>query len=144
TVPPVVGMSARDAELLLRKVDLQLGQIRDGKPQTPAGIVQQQNPSAGSARPANGRVDVWLSTNQVPPTPKVPSVIGLTIDQAKQRLDPLHMRLGAIHQQPAHAKPGTIFRQNPQEGSPAATGGQVEVWVAPPKKVATPTPLPIG
>jgi hypothetical protein len=141
TVPSVVGLSRSDAELKLKGHGLRLGEVSAGSPQTPAGMVQRQNPPVGSPRPASSRVDVWLSTNQSPVT--VPTVTDGTVDQAKQKLAKSNLRLGAIHPLPAQATAGIILRQNPKSGTQVVPGTAVEVWVATPQKVATPTQPPV-
>ncbi len=125
TVPSVVGLNAADAAAALRAAGL--GYVtRRIVSQRSAGIVVEQSPRAGTARP---RGDVLLSVSQGPLHVTVPDVTGVARALAVRRLSaagfPVVIRM--VHGQGAA---GTVVSQVPRGGSIAAQGGTVHIEVA--------------
>jgi beta-lactam-binding protein with PASTA domain len=73
-VPDVVGLDERTAASRLQQADLGLGRVAPRVARQPAGTVIAQQPSACSTRPANGRVDLVVSSG--PRAPETPAPEG--------------------------------------------------------------------
>ncbi len=87
------------------------------------------------------RISIRWSRHTAPPTqqtpgigdlltPNVPSLLGLTVEQAKQRLEERGLRLGSVHQEPSDTRPGIVFRQNPEAEQRVIILTRVDVWVS--------------
>src|SRR5688572_25131452 len=63
-VPNIVGLTRAAAASRLQESDLALGQVQTRAASQPAGSVIDQQPRACAPRPANGRVNVLVSTGE--------------------------------------------------------------------------------
>jgi eukaryotic-like serine/threonine-protein kinase len=85
TVPTVTGLKLREAERQLESERLRVGDIeRRFDDDAPRGEVIQQSPEPGEVAPRRSEVDLVVSKG--PPRVAVPSVVGLTADEAEAKL----------------------------------------------------------
>lgn len=130
-VPSVLGLSVQGARQRLEEHGLRLGRVRQEPSDNPPGIVFRQNPEAGQQATVSTRVDVWVSgTADEPISPRVPSVLGLSVERARQRLEEHGFRLGSVRQGRGDAPAGAIFRQNPEAERQVPPSTRVDVWVS--------------
>ncbi|HEX2077079.1 MAG TPA: PASTA domain-containing protein, partial [Longimicrobium sp.] len=59
----------------------------------------------------------------------VPSLVGLTVEDARELLARRKLTLGAMEETVTSGVPGTIARQQPQPGARVAPGSSVPVWL---------------
>jgi beta-lactam-binding protein with PASTA domain len=102
-------------------------QAEGGKP----GSITTQDPPAGIVLPLGSGIALTVVVG-------VPSLIGLTQDDARAVLDPLGLKLGSIASQPSSAPLGTILGQDPTAGSAADAATVVNVTLAAPIEVTVP------
>lgn len=129
-VPSVLDLSVERARQRLEEHGLRLGRVRHDPSDNPPGIVFRQNPEAEQQVTVSTRVDIWVSgTSDEPISPRVPSVIGLSVEKARQRLEEYGFRLGSVRQGRWDAPAGSIFRQNPEAERQVPASTNVDVWV---------------
>ncbi|MFC0582471.1 Stk1 family PASTA domain-containing Ser/Thr kinase [Micrococcoides hystricis] len=100
------------------------------------------NPALGSKVKVGSSVDLTLSSGQV----KVPSVVGLSLEDATKKLEAKDVGLNveAKYNETDEAVPGTVYEQDKTAGDSVDQGSTVTVTiaVAPPKPTPTPSPSP--
>jgi serine/threonine-protein kinase len=136
TLPEITGMPLDQARATLEAVQLV---VREADTQfsedMPAGNVlfwevpAQQGLSAGGQVPKGTTVEVTVSAG---PTPRlVPNLVGLSVDQARQKLTDVGLALGDISQEINNDVPaGQIVSSSPAAGASAARGATVSVLVS--------------
>ncbi len=148
-VPPLTGETPEQARETLAQVGLKLGRVELGKGEGAQGTIFSQEPAAGQWARVSSSVDVKV----VPkgkraatgsgefPWRIVPSLRGLTVEEATQTLGRSGLQMGNVSFGAAQVAPGTIFGQEPQPDSRALAGTAVNVrvaQVAPAKPVIVP------
>lgn len=129
-VPKVTGLSAQEAEQRLEDVGLDI-KIVDQKPNdtVPAGHIIDQNPLAGARAKKGDAVKVTISLGVE--TTKVPTLIGLTIDEAKEELRKAELQLGSVSHAPSSSvASGRIMRQSVDPGITVSKGSPIDVVVS--------------
>ena len=101
------------------------------------GAVIRTDPAAGSTVPAGSTVVLYVSRQQVTTTTTVPSVVGLTVDDARTLLVQNHLTLGSQTQAYSDLPEGTVIEQEPAANTTAKFNTRVNVTVS-----AGPEPLP--
>jgi len=145
-VPNVVGQQQDQAAATLQSKGFKVDTKTDATSSSPAGQVISQNPSGGTAAPG-ATITITVSGGAV----SVPSVVGDSQATATQILTNAGFQVSVQNGSgPANVANGTVFSQNPQNGT-AAKGSTVTIFVqngqspsAPPTDTATPTVTPTG
>ena len=99
--------------------------------------VIRTDPAAGSQVAAGTTVVIYVSRPQVATTTKVPSLIGMSVDDARTLLVQRKLGLGSQTEQYSDQPVGSIISQNPGEGASAKLNTRVSVVVS-----AGPEPAP--
>ena len=94
TVPNVVGKPVEVAQTTLKKLDLKVSVDEIASDDVPAGEVISQTPIAGTNVKAK-RI-IHLTVSKGGSTMLIPDLKGLTLSQAKERLDKLGLTIGAV------------------------------------------------
>ena len=102
-----------------------------------SGAVIRTDPAAGSQVAAGSTVVMYISRPQVATTTKVPSLTGMSTDDARTLLVQNHLGLGSQTEQYSDQPVGSIISQNPGEGASAKLNTRVSVVVS-----AGPEPAP--
>ena len=102
-----------------------------------AGSIIRTDPAAGSQVAAGTTVVVYVSRPQVSTTTKVPSLIGMTVDDARTLLVQKKLGLGSQTEQYSDQPVGTVIGQDPAAGSTAKLNSRVNIVVS-----AGPEPAP--
>ncbi len=127
-VPDVVGLNRDQAEIVLTRA----GYVTDIVWVDAENDVEQvvgMRPAAGTAIKVSGSVQLLVSAG--PRTPDVPDLSTSSLDEAREALDRLGLRLGEVTERPdSLAAPGTVLSQSPQPGSVLDRGAAVSVVVA--------------
>ena len=100
-------------------------------------IFIRTDPAAGSQVAAGSTVVVYISRPQVATTTKVPSLIGMSAEDARTLLVQNHLGLGSQSEQYSDQPVGTVISQNPAAGATAKLNGRVNIVVS-----AGPEPAP--
>ena len=143
-VPNVVGQQQDQAAATLQSKGFKVDTKTDATSSSPAGQVISQNPSGGTAAPG-ATITITVSGGAV----SVPSVVGDSQATASQILTNAGFQVSVQNGSgPANVANGTVFSQNPQNGT-ATKGSTVTIFVqngqspsAPPTDTATPTVTP--
>jgi beta-lactam-binding protein with PASTA domain len=131
-VPDLKNLPLTQAVDAIVKAGCILGQVKEGPIGNPAdkGKVIDQSPSARTTVPLGTPVDVTIAG----PVCSIPSVAGLTPEQAKPILIAAGCDLGTVTVGPAGNPDdaGKITGQNPPAGGQVPEGTKVDVVIAPP------------
>lgn len=115
------------------------------------GYIFRQEPQAGDRLPQGSRVTVYVSLGPPLGESQVPSLVGLTIDQARVELNKKNLKLDENFQwatsESAEYLSGQIIDQQPAAGSTVPEGTPVKVVVSrgpgpPPRDVRIKVPVP--
>lgn len=138
TVPNVVGKPVEVAQTTLKKLDLKVSVDEIASDDVPAGEVISQTPIAGTNVKAK-RI-IHLTVSKGGSTMLIPDLKGLTLSQAKERLDKLGLTIGAVENGNDPDKPSEIIiSQSPEPGSKTTKGTRVNIVINMKQKVSVPS-----
>ena len=137
TVPDLTNYVQADAEQQLKNLGVSVLVTQAVDTSVASGAVIRTDPAAGSQVAAGSTVVVYISRPQVSTTTKVPSLVGMTADDARTLLVQNHLGLGSQSEQYSDQPVGTVISQNPAAGSTAKLNGRVNIVVS-----AGPEPAP--
>jgi beta-lactam-binding protein with PASTA domain len=127
-VPDVAGFPRSLAERTLRAAGFMLGKADTLPASSEAGIVVQSRPSAGVGRAAGTPIDLVISSGPAELT--IPSVVGLSLAQARERIEQLGLLVGATGGRVVPGRPeGLVLEQRPPAGIRSPRGGRVDLVV---------------
>ncbi len=135
TVPDLIGLTAREAQVAISDAGLMLGTQQTGfSDQVPEGRVMLQDPSPFAKVSKGSKVQLTFSKGPTPDLVTVPDCIGLHIDQALTKLQSAGLVPGRIIKDLRGGlglPPGTVLDQNPPLGVSVAPGSSVDLVVSP-------------
>jgi beta-lactam-binding protein with PASTA domain len=127
-VPSIRGLSRADAIGLLQRYGYRVA-IRRMNNRAEEGTLVALTPAAGQ-RAAVGSV-VTITVSAGPPWVRLPAVVGLTLGDARARLQAVGVEVGRVGYDPASPEPvGTVVAQAPAEGDSIRQGSGVRVTLA--------------
>jgi eukaryotic-like serine/threonine-protein kinase len=127
-VPSVVGLSQAGATSTLQNAGFKVKAEKKASQSVAQGNVISQDPAARTQADKGSTVTITVSNG--PPKVAVPSLHGMTPDQATSALQQVGLVLGTQTQQASTAPKGTIFAQDPTPGTKIAKGQSVNVTVS--------------
>ncbi len=129
-VPDVTGLDAALAQRIVTAGGLTVSRMDSVQaPKTLPGIVVVTRPPAGSVEPPG--FGVVLVVNRGAPTIPVPDVVGLTLADARTKLEAAGLTLGSVtRRRTTDANPGTVIAQQPAAQTLAPPGLLVDIVVA--------------
>ena len=128
-VPDLTGLTVEKAQSTLRADGLTLGeQIQEPSEKVPAGSIISQTPEDANEVEKGSAVDVVVSTGVEETV--VPTLVGLSIDEARQALREADLKLGNTTQVPSREPRGTVTKVEPKEGKSLEVGESVDVRYA--------------
>ena len=136
-IPDVTNYVQADAEQLLRDSGLSVLVVQNVEPSVAVGAVIRTDPAAGTSVAAGSTVVVYVSRQQVATTTTVPSVVGLTVDDARTLLVQNRLTLGSQTQAYSDQPVGTVIAQETAAGATVKFNTRVNVTVS-----AGPEPCP--
>ena len=144
-VPSLIDISQSNAQEMLANLGLELDQIDFAFSDAEKGRVIAQEPAAGTVSSDKSGVSIVVSRGPELATFRMPEVRGLSIEQAKQRLQGLGLRkvesvAGAISLE----NPNVVTAQVPQPGSLVTTGSHVVLNFALSSQTVTQVPSLVG
>ena len=137
TVPDLTNYVQADAEQQLKNLGVSVLVTQAVEPTVASGAVIRTDPAAGSQVAAGSTVVVYISRPQVATTTKVPSLVGMSTEDARTLLVQNHLSLGGQTQQYSSQPAGTVLSQSPEAGSEAKLNSRVSIVVS-----AGPQPQP--
>ena len=137
TVPDLTNYVQADAEQQLKDLGVSVLVTQAVDTTVASGAVIRTDPAAGSQVAAGSTVVVYISRPQVATTTKVPSLIGMSAEDARTLLVQNHLGLGSQAEQYSDQPVGTVISQNPAAGATAKLNGRVNIVVS-----AGPEPAP--
>jgi beta-lactam-binding protein with PASTA domain len=127
-VPDVAGYDEDTARLLMESAGLTVT-IERAQTAAPRGVVVNSRPPSGTA--LNPGRPVALVVSQGAPTITVPDVAGLTLQDARVKIEAAGLRVGTtLTRSTTVAEPGNIIEQRPQAGTLGAPGTAVDLVIA--------------
>ncbi|MCX7971113.1 MAG: Stk1 family PASTA domain-containing Ser/Thr kinase [Negativicutes bacterium] len=128
-VPDLRGLGKDEAVNMLTQAGLLLGRVseRESAGDKP-GTVIDQSLRANSQTTKGTTVDIVISAAS---RMSVPDLRGLTVGDARQKLEGMKLKLGNVDEVPADSYPvGTVVTQKPLAGGEIPVGGTVDVAIA--------------
>jgi serine/threonine-protein kinase len=127
-IPDVAGYDEDTARLLMESAGLTVT-IEHTQTSAPKGVVVNSRPPSGTA--LNPGRPVALVVSEGAPTITVPDVVGLTLEDARPKIEDAGFRIGTTFTRSTTvAQPGTIIEQRPQAGTLGAPGTAVNLFIA--------------
>ena len=129
-VPDVVGMSQVAAQYRIIAAGLALGTVTTQQSATiAAGLVIEQDPAAGLAKPPGTAVNLTVSGGSL--TTSVPAVAGLSQEAAQDAITAAGLALGEVsHEYSDNVEAGLVIRQSPDAAATANAGDPVDIVVS--------------
>jgi beta-lactam-binding protein with PASTA domain len=128
-VPDVSGLDGGLAQRLIAAAGLMVTQVESVQAATPLGLTLLTRPPAGTALAPGAGLALVVSRGA--PTISVPDLLGMSIADARTRLEMDGLDLGTpTRRRTADATPGTVVAQRPAAGTLASPGTVVDIVVA--------------
>lgn len=140
-MPNLVGITLREGRARLESFGLMLGKLAYRYDISKNVILEQRIDgkiiTAGDSVPKGTEIELVLGKGLADEKAPVPNLIGLTVDQAKEKALDALFSIGAIIQDEKNIKgedapPVKIYRQRPESSSDAylALGSAIAIWVS--------------
>ena len=130
TVPDLTNYVQADAEQQLKSLGVSVLVTQAVDTSVASGAVIRTDPAAGTQVESGSTVVIYVSRPQVATTTKVPSLSGMSVDDARTLLVQNHLGLGSQTDQYSDQPVGTVIGQNPAAGSTAKLNGRVNITVS--------------
>ncbi len=133
-IPSVTGIPVNEAEQQLHASGFRRGSVRSEPSEVvERGLVIRQDPPARTDANPGQSVDLWLSAGAPPPPPRpvIPSVTGITMNEAVQQLQASGFSRGLVRSERNDVvEKNLVFRQEPPAGMEANPGQSVDLWIS--------------
>lgn len=127
-VPDVVNFDAAEARKVLLAGGLSIGGEDSVQSSIEPGVVVQTRPAAGAARDAGTAVSLVLSSGPAPTG--VPSVVGMSLDDARRVVERLGLTVGSLKVNARPGPQGVVLEQSPSAGSRLVRGSRVDLVIS--------------
>jgi len=128
-VPDVSNLDVALAQRLVAAAGLVVSQVESVQSAAPQGLAMLTRPPAGTALAPGAGLALVVSRGA--PTISVPDLLGMSIADARSRLELDGLQLGTpTRRRTADANPGTVIEQRPASGTLASPGTVVDIVVA--------------
>ncbi|MFD6173412.1 Stk1 family PASTA domain-containing Ser/Thr kinase [Streptomyces coeruleorubidus] len=135
-VPNLIGRTLDDAKRLAVNSDLKLSTTEKACENQSKGKICDQSPKYPTKVKKNSTVEVVVSTGA--PKVSVPSVTGLSLDEAKEKLEGGKYELQVeTETRTSPEDPGTVLEQNPTTGEEVEKGSTITLTIAKAEEKAT-------
>jgi len=129
-VPDLRGKSLRDAKMALLKANLPTGTVSYSYSDSATnGTVFQQTPAPGTKTSTTTMVNIVVSQGALVGRVPVPTLVGLTLSQAIEKLKSVKLELGKVTYE-AGTPENTVLEQYPPSGDLVNEGATVDIFVA--------------
>ena len=127
-VPDVVGMEEAEATDILQDAGFAVESVEEPHRRRPEGEVFRQEPEARERLETGETVTIYVSSGRAQTT--VPDVVGLSLEEATQRLRAANLRVGEVTEVESDAEPGEVVRQFPPADREVNEGDEIDLDVA--------------
>ncbi|MGI9503011.1 MAG: PASTA domain-containing protein [Geminicoccaceae bacterium] len=124
-IPEVLGLTPAEAQSQLRREGLDVGQIKKQSAPGPLGTIVAQSPEAGTTAARGSRVNIIVASEV-----RIPDLRTLNRDDVAKKLREFSLTLGRVTEESSSQPNGTVIKQWPLPGVPAATDDKVDITVA--------------
>ena len=130
TVPDVyLWGSADEAEAVLEEAGFSVSRVHRNSDDYPPGTVIDQSPDGGTEAPYGSTVTITVATSG---GGTVPSVLGMSVGDAEERLSDNGYEANVVTQSEAGGGPsGVVWKQDPASGTSAGAGTTVTIYANP-------------
>jgi serine/threonine-protein kinase len=129
TIADYSGQTNQDATIALTDLGLTVVEKPTPNDTVPSGVVISTDPEAGTKVPKDTEVTLIVSSG--PSEVSVPSLLGLTEQEAKDALTAAGLTLGTITQGTSPTAPlGKVIESNPETGTYATSGSVVDLIIS--------------
>lgn len=117
-MPSLRGLSLRQAEITLQQLGLKVGRVREVRnAMIPSGAVIGTSPAAKTVLEKGREVNIELSQGGGTAPSGMPSLVGMSLSQAKEQIRKLDLSLGAVtYKKEPKSLPNTVLSQSPAAG----------------------------
>ncbi len=129
-LPNFVGVSEREARLSLERRDFKVSSDKENHDDVAAGYVIRQYPEGDQDLPKGTEVTLVVSSGPAVKEVVVPSLRGLTVDQAKAALGSVELDMGKVKEKPSNEEKGRIIEQSVEPGTTVGKGRSIDVVVS--------------
>ncbi len=138
-VPSLIDRSERDAQLILARADLVLGEVNyeysannpDGTIAHPEGTIMYQSLAENTTVPPGTRIGIVVSAGSMPNEFIVPSMDGKPFDDAAKMLRKAGLSIGSVRYEDVEdLLPETVIRQGLEAGTRVEKGAKVDLVVS--------------
>jgi len=128
-VPDVVNLDVGLAVLVMQEAGFRIGSIDSVAGLSTPGTVLASRPGLGTVRQPGESVTLVVSRG--PADIQVPALLGLTRDQAAERLEALGLLVGFVrYDDRPGSRPGSVLRQRPNPGVRLPSRSRVDLTLA--------------
>jgi beta-lactam-binding protein with PASTA domain len=127
-IPPVAGLTRREATERLREVGFEPDVQRAYSDEVREGRVIDTTPSEGSTTELGS--DVIVRVSRGPEPVEVPPVTGQSEENARSALEAVGLTVQTADQESEEEEPGTVLAQDPEPGAQVRRGSTVTLTVA--------------
>ena len=128
TVPDVIGETEEDATSTLEDMGFRVRAERQFNPDERRGIVFEQDPEADAPAEEGDVVVITVSRGERPV--EVPSLIGLTLDEAEAAIADAGLVVGDVSDRESQEEEDVVLEQEPEPGSKVAPESPVALVVS--------------
>ncbi|MCC3771932.1 Stk1 family PASTA domain-containing Ser/Thr kinase, partial [Streptomyces sp. UNOC14_S4] len=137
TVPAVLDMTQDKAQRTLEKAGLGVGTKQDFSDTVDRGHVISTDPTPGSRIRNTGKVTITVSKG--PARTEVPNVVGMTLDEAKKKIQAAGLTVGETVTQFSTETPlGSVLATDPKPGSERRPDSPVALTVSKGEAISVP------
>jgi beta-lactam-binding protein with PASTA domain len=131
-IPDVTGQSVRQALLELEAAGLKLGEIAWAYSDTiPEKVVVFSYPSAEQKVPLGSEISLMVNHGRASNFTYVPNLIGLALEDAKDRLEEKELRIGIVrYRTDENFLPETVLEQSEPNGTEVDVGTEIDLVVS--------------
>lgn len=128
SVPDVAGFPRNLAEKVLKAAGFRIGRTDTVQAASEPGIVVQSRPGPGVGRAAGTAIDLVVSSGPAELT--VPSVLGLSLAQAREALEAIGLAVGGTTGRVVAGRAeGIVIGQRPSSGTRMPRGARIDLVV---------------
>ncbi len=128
-VPEVVGFAQDRAEAAITDAGLTVGEVTQANSDTvDEGLVVSQSPEPGTEIDEADPVSLVISSGAEEST--VPTLVGLSLDEARDALIDAGLQLGDVKRVPSPENRNTVVKADPNEGTTVPADSRVDLEVA--------------
>ncbi len=127
------GSPHMDAKIELGNLKLKVEEIEE-ESVLDEGVVIRQSPSAGSKVKKGDTITLYISSGKSETTTLVPSLLGMSVSQARNMLRQNNLELGNVSSVESEKDKDTIVSQNPGSNASVEQGASIDVVISAGKK----------